>query len=82
MRIEEFTSGVMFGISIFSTVLKQVLENKKQYTGGMSMIGFIIGTMIGIGLCIGIEILISKNAIICQVIFKLLIDSYIIYLSP
>ncbi len=29
MTIEEFTSGVMFGISIFSTVLKQVLENKK-----------------------------------------------------
>ncbi len=29
MTIEEFTSGVMFGISIFSTVLKKVLENKK-----------------------------------------------------
>ncbi|OMK47535.1 Hypothetical protein IB136_0399 [Clostridioides difficile] len=29
MTIEEFTSGVMFGISIFSAVLKQVLENKK-----------------------------------------------------
>ena len=29
MTIEEFTSGVILGISIFSTVLKKVLENKK-----------------------------------------------------
>ena len=29
MTIEEVTSGGMFGISIFSTVLKKVLENKK-----------------------------------------------------
>lgn len=29
------------------------------------MIGFIIGTMIGIGLCISIEIMMSNNAIIC-----------------
>ncbi|CEP85333.1 Uncharacterised protein [[Clostridium] sordellii] len=28
MTIEEFTRGVMFGISIFNVVLKKVLENK------------------------------------------------------
>lgn len=28
MSIEEFARGVMFGISIFNAVLKQVLENK------------------------------------------------------
>ncbi len=29
MKKEEFTSGEILGISIFSAVLKQVLENKK-----------------------------------------------------
>lgn len=29
------------------------------------MIGFMIGTIIGIGICISIEIMISKNVIIC-----------------
>ncbi|AXU73211.1 Uncharacterised protein [Clostridioides difficile] len=28
------------------------------------MIGFIIGTMIGVGLCISIEIMIPKNTIV------------------
>ncbi|VIG08630.1 Uncharacterised protein [Clostridioides difficile] len=28
MTIEEFTRGVMFGISIFNAVFKKVLENK------------------------------------------------------
>ncbi len=28
------------------------------------MIGFIIGTMIGIGLCISIEIMMAKNTIV------------------
>ncbi len=30
MSIEEFTSGVMFGISIFGTVLKKLLDNKNS----------------------------------------------------
>lgn len=64
MTIEEFARGVMFGISIFNAVLKQVLENKNQYIGGYSMIGFIIGTIIGIGLCIGIELMIYKDIVI------------------
>lgn len=29
------------------------------------MIGFVIGTMIGIGLCVSIEIMMSKSIIVC-----------------
>ena len=64
MTIEEFTRGVMFGISIFNVVLKKVLENKNQYIGGYIMIGFMIGTIIGIGLCVGIELMIYNDIVI------------------
>ena len=62
MTIELFVAGITFGISIFKTIIQQRQEfkNKEEYT----MWGFVIGTLVGLGFCIAIELLISNKSIL------------------
>lgn len=63
MTVELFVAGVTFGITTFKTIINQRKEYLKN-KGAIKMWGFVIGAVIGLGVCIVVEIMVSNKAIL------------------
>ncbi len=62
MTIELFVAGVTFGISIFKTIIQQ--RQKFRIRRNNTMWGFVIGTLVGLGSCIVLEIVHCSKSIL------------------